>query len=125
MISTRSLTARGHQFVRYADDIMIYVKSERAGERVMASTKTFVEKRLKLRVNEAKSAVAPATSRPFLGFGFYLKDGEVKVRLDPKAKQAAKARIRRLTARQLEGLDGGANRPPSTALRAVGRAISL
>jgi RNA-directed DNA polymerase len=69
----------------------------------MLSTKSgqphFVEKRLKLRVNEAKSAVAPATTRPFLGFGFYLKDEKVKVRLDPKAKQAAKARIRRLTAR--------------------------
>jgi len=95
----RELTARGHQFVRYADDIMIYVKSGRAGERVRESTKKFVEKRLKLRVNEAKSAVAPATGRPFLGFGFYLKDGKVKVRLDPKAKQAVKARIRRLTAR--------------------------
>jgi RNA-directed DNA polymerase len=95
----QELKARGHQFVRYADDIMIYVKSERAGQRVMASAQKFIEKRLKLRVNEAKSAVAPASSRPFLGFGFYLKDKEVKVRLDPKAKQAAKARIRRLTGR--------------------------
>jgi RNA-directed DNA polymerase len=95
----RELTARGHQFVRYADDIMIYVKSERAGERVMESTRKFIEKRLKLRVNEAKSAVAPATTRPLLGFAFFLRDGEVKVRLDPKARQAAKAKIRRLTGR--------------------------
>jgi hypothetical protein len=78
---------------------MIYVKSERAGERVMQSTKTFVEKRLKLKVNDEKSAVAPATWRPFLDFGFSVRDGEVKVRLDPKALAAAKARIRRLTAR--------------------------
>jgi len=95
----QELEARGHQFVRYADDIMIYVQSKRAGERVMASTKTFVEKWLKLRVNEAKSAVAPATSRPLLGFAFFMRDEEVKVRLDPKARQAAKARIRRLTGR--------------------------
>jgi RNA-directed DNA polymerase len=95
----KELEVRGHQFVRYADDLMIYVKSERAGERVMQSTKTFVEKRLKLKVNEEKSAVAPAICRPFLGFGFSVRDGEVKVKLDPKAIAAAKARIRRLTAR--------------------------
>ncbi len=65
----------------------------------MTSTRVFVEKRLKLRVNAAKSAVAPATSRPFLSFGFFARDGEVKVRLDPKAKVAAKATIRRLTGR--------------------------
>jgi len=95
----KELSERGHQFVRYADDIMIYVKSERAGERVIKSTRTFVEKRLKLHVNEAKSAVAPATSRPFLGFAFFLRAGEVKVRLDPKAKQAVRMRLRRLTGR--------------------------
>jgi hypothetical protein len=78
---------------------MIYVKSRRAGERVMESTRRFVEKRLKLRVNEVKSAVAPATARPFLGFRFYRRDGEVKVRLDPKVLKAAKIRLRRLTAR--------------------------
>jgi RNA-directed DNA polymerase len=95
----KELEHRGHVFVRYADDLMIYVGSKRAGERVRASTQTFIEKRLKLKVNEAKSAVAPATSRPFLGFGFYVRDGEVKVRIDPKALAAAKAKIRRLTAR--------------------------
>ncbi len=95
----KELEARGHHFVRYADDIMIYARSERAAERVMRSTRTFVEKRLKLRVNEQKSAVAPATGRPFLGFAFYFRDGEVKVRLDPKAKEAAKMRLRRLTGR--------------------------
>jgi len=95
----QELEARGHHFVRYADDLMIYVKSERAAERLMGSTTTFVEKRLKLRVNQEKSAVAPATSRPFLGFGFFIRDGEVKVRLDPKAKAAVKMRLRRLTGR--------------------------
>jgi len=95
----QELTVRGHQFVRYADDIMIYVQTERAGERVMASTKKFVEGRLKLRLNEAKSAVAPATASPFLGFAFFARDGEVKVRLDPKARAAVKMRLRRLSGR--------------------------
>jgi group II intron reverse transcriptase/maturase len=95
----KELEARGHQFVRYADDIMIYVKSERAGQRVIKSTRTFVEKRLKLRVNEEKSAVAPATTRSFLGFAFFVREGEAKVRLGPKARAAAKVRLRRLTAR--------------------------
>jgi group II intron reverse transcriptase/maturase len=95
----QELARRGHQFVRYADDLMIYVQSKRAGGRVMESVKKFIEARLKLRVNEAKSAVAPATSRPFLGFAFFARDGEVKVRLDPKAKAAVKQRLRRLTAR--------------------------
>lgn len=93
------LAARGHRFMRYADDLVIYVGSERAGERVMAGTRRFVEERLKLRVNEAKSVVAPATTRPFLGFMFFRRDQEVKVRLDPKARAAVKARLRRLTAR--------------------------
>jgi RNA-directed DNA polymerase len=95
----QELLNRGHQFIRYADDIMIYVRSERAGERVMASMRKFAQKRLKLRVNEAKSAVAPATSRPFLSFAFYRKEGEVKVKLDPKALAAVKVRLRRLTNR--------------------------
>jgi len=95
----QELACRGHRFVRYADDLMIYMQSKRAAKRVMESTTAFVEKRLKLKVNEAKSAVAPATARPFLGFGFFLRDGEVKVRLDPKARAAAKMRLRRLTKR--------------------------
>ena len=71
------LERRGHQFVRYADDLRVYVASERAGQRVMASITTFIEQRLKLRVNRRKSAVARATTRPFLGFGFYRRGGQV------------------------------------------------
>lgn len=67
----RKLEERGHAFVRYADDCNIYVSSERAAQRVMASTKEFVEKRMRLKVNEAKSAVDWATNRQFLGFSFY------------------------------------------------------
>ena len=67
----RKLEERGHRFVRYADDCNIYVRSERAARRVLASTKRYVEGRMRLRVNEAKSAVDLAVKRQFLGFSFY------------------------------------------------------
>lgn len=95
----KELERRGHSFVRYADDIRIYVGSERAGGRVLDGVIHFVEKRLKLKVNTAKSAVAPATKRGLLGFGFFKRKGEVKIRIDAKARKAMKARIRRLTSR--------------------------
>jgi RNA-directed DNA polymerase len=95
----RELERRGHRFVRYADDVMIYVRSARAGQRVMASTTQFVEQRLKLRVNREKSTVDRATKRTLLGFGFLRRGGQVKVRIDPKARQRAKDRLRQLTAR--------------------------
>lgn len=67
----RKLEERGHHFVRYADDCNIYVKSERAAERVLTNTQQFIEKRMRLKVNGAKSAVDRATKRQFLGFSFY------------------------------------------------------
>jgi group II intron reverse transcriptase/maturase len=67
----RKLEERGHCFVRYADDCNIYVRSERAARRVLASTKRHVEERMRLKVNEAKSAVDLAVKRQFLGFSFY------------------------------------------------------
>src|SRR5579864_8531641 len=66
----KELEKRGHHFVRYADDCNIYVRSQRAGERVMAGIEKFLAKRLKLKVNKAKSAVAKPSVRKFLGFGF-------------------------------------------------------
>jgi RNA-directed DNA polymerase len=76
------LARRGHRFVRYADDVKVYVGSERAGQRVMESISQFVERRLKLRVNAEKSAVAPALERPFLGFRFFRdRGGRVRLRL--------------------------------------------
>ena len=78
------LERRGHNFVRFADDGRVYVGSERAGERVMASITQYVEQRLKLRVNREKSVVARSVRRPLLGFGFFYRDGEAKVRVDPK-----------------------------------------
>lgn len=67
----RELEQRGHSFVRYADDCNIYVGSRRAAERVLESTQTYVEQKLRLKVNEAKSAVDLVTRRKFLGFSFY------------------------------------------------------
>jgi group II intron reverse transcriptase/maturase len=67
----RELERRGHRFVRYADDCNIYVRSQRAAERVLASVQRYVEKKLRLRVNQEKSAVDLATRRKFLGFSFY------------------------------------------------------
>ena len=96
----RMLEKRGHRFVRYADDITIYVCSERAAQRVMGSTSVFIEARLKLRVNREKSAVDRATRRTLLGFAFFKRGGEIKVRVDPKARERAKDRLRRLTSRR-------------------------
>ena len=94
------LEKRGHRFVRYADDGRIYVRSRRAGERVMASITQYVEQRLKLRVNRQKSAVAPAVERPLLGFEFFRdKAGQVRVTVAPKALKRAQDRIRQLTTR--------------------------
>jgi RNA-directed DNA polymerase len=94
----RELEARGHRFVRYADDCNIYVRSERAGQRVMESVKRFITRKLKLKVNETKSAVAKPQERKFLGFSFYKdKAGEMKRRIAPKALEKFKDRVREIT----------------------------
>jgi len=94
------LERRGHAFVRYADDLRVYVASERAAERVLDGVTTFVEQRLHLKVNRTKSGIAPATRRGLLGFGFFVRDGQVKIRLDPKATHRLRARLRHLTSRR-------------------------
>jgi group II intron reverse transcriptase/maturase len=94
------LERRGHRFVRYADDGKVYVKSERAGQRVMQSITQYIEEKLKLRVNRGKSAVDQATKRTLLGFCFQRYKGEIKVRVDPKARMRAKERLHRLTSRR-------------------------
>jgi RNA-directed DNA polymerase len=95
------LARRGHRFVRYADDENIYVRSERAGQRVMASITEFIERRLRLKVNTEKSAVARPEERHFLGFSLRRKpeDGEVEVGLSRRSKERIDARIRELTPR--------------------------
>src|SRR6266852_1883268 len=80
----RELERRGHRFVRYADDSNIYVRSERAGQRVMESLTRFITQRLKLKVNETKSAVAPPQQRKFLAFSF-TSGPEVKRVIAPAA----------------------------------------
>jgi RNA-directed DNA polymerase len=94
----RELERRGHHFVRYADDCNIYVDSERAGQRVMESVTHFITHRLKLKVNQAKSAVARPGQRKFLGFSF-TGEREPRRRIAPKAIARFKARIREQTRR--------------------------
>jgi RNA-directed DNA polymerase len=94
----RELERRGHRFVRYADDCNIYVRSERAGQRVMESITTFITTRLKLKVNREKSAVARPAARKFLGFSF-TAGPTPRRRIAPKAMTRFKARIRTLTRR--------------------------
>src|SRR3990172_7381716 len=77
----RELEERGHKFVRYADDCNIYVKTQRAGERVLKSVKQYLEKKLKLKVNPKKSKVERATRVKFLGFSFWKRKGEIYIRL--------------------------------------------
>ena len=94
----RELELRQHRFVRYADDCNIYVASERAGKRVMQSVTSFIRRQLKLKVNEAKSAVARPQERKFLGFSF-TGGAEAKRRIAPKALLRCKQRVRELTRR--------------------------
>jgi len=98
----RELERRGHRFVRYADDSNIYVRSERAGQRVMDSITHFITHKLKLKVNESKSAVARPQERKFLGFSF-TAGPEVKRVIAPKALERFKQRIREIT-RKVKGV---------------------
>ncbi len=96
----QELERRGHKFVRYADDCNIYVRSRRAGERVMQSVTAFLEGRLKLRVNREKSAADRPQRRKFLGFSFSRHKGEVKVRLAPQSLKRVRAEVRKITSRR-------------------------
>ena len=95
----QELDRRGHRFVRYADDAKVYVRSERAGQRVMASLCEFIQRRLRLKVNEAKSAVARPEERHFLGFRLWVNPytGSVEVLMSERTKRLAMERIRQLT----------------------------
>jgi group II intron reverse transcriptase/maturase len=101
------LARRGHRFVRYADDCNVYVRSERAGIRVMASLSGFIQWRLRLRINAAKSAVAQPKDRHFLGFCLRIvqhgRRRTVEVGLSERTKRNAMARVRQLTPRTWGG----------------------
>ena len=95
----RALERRGHRFVRYADDCNVYVRSRRAGERVLAQLRWLYD-RLHLKINDAKTAVADVTERTFLGFGFgFDRDGNVSRKIAGKALARFKQRIRAMTRR--------------------------
>lgn len=105
----RELDQRGHKFVRYADDCNIYVRTERAGQRVKASVTAFIEKRLRLKVNELKSAVAKPADRHFVGFRLRREPmtGEVEVLLSDRSLDRIRAKVRALTPRNWgQSLDG-------------------
>jgi len=95
------LDRRGHRFVRYADDCNIYVRSERAGQRVMASVRKFIERRLRLKVNDSKSAVARPEERHFVGFRLWCnpRTQEVEVMLSKRSKERVGAKLRELLPR--------------------------
>jgi group II intron reverse transcriptase/maturase len=101
------LARRGHRFVRYADDCNVYVRSERAGQRVMASVSGFIQWRLRLRINASKSAVARPEERHFLGFCLRVvqkgRRRTVEVGLSQRTKRNAMARVRALTPRTWGG----------------------
>ena len=95
----RELEKRGHRFVRYADDCNVYVRSRRAGERVLAGLRTLYD-RLHLKVNDAKTAVAAATGRKFLGYELWRSAGDrIKCAVARKALETFKQRIRQITRR--------------------------
>ena len=92
----KELEKRGHKFCRYADDCNIYVKSKRAGERVMKSITNIIEKELKLKVNRNKSNVDLVSERKFLGFSFYFAEGGAKIRIHEKSIERFKDKIREI-----------------------------
>ena len=94
----KELETRGHRLARYADDANIYVRSRQAGERVMASVRRFLERKLRLKVNEAKSAVDRPWNRTFLGFTFTRRQSNRR-KVSDKALKAFKAKVRELTGR--------------------------
>jgi RNA-directed DNA polymerase len=96
----RKLWERGHRFVRYADDLRVFVRSERAAHRVFESVCGVIERRLKLKVNREKSSVRYAAQATLLGFGFFFNGPQAGIRIAPKAIRRLKDRLRMLTRRR-------------------------
>lgn len=97
----KELKSRGLRFVRYADDCMIFVKSQRAGERVMESITNFIEKKLRLKVNKSKSKVALYNEVKYLGFGFYYSPQreQIRIKVHEKSVKRIKTKLKELTKR--------------------------
>jgi group II intron reverse transcriptase/maturase len=95
----KELEKRGHRFVRYADDLMIFCKSKRSAKRTLRNIISFIEKKLFLKVNKEKTVVDYIGKVKFLGFSFYVYKGEARVRIHPKSVKKMKNRIKELTGR--------------------------
>jgi RNA-directed DNA polymerase len=95
----RELWERGHRFVRYADDLRVFVRSERAAQRVSESVCGVIERRLKLKVNREKSSIRHAAQATLLGSGFLLTGPQVRIWVAPKAIRRPKDQLRILTRR--------------------------
>jgi len=120
----RELERRGHGFARYADDCNIYVRSERAGQRVMESISNFIVIELKLKVNSEKSAVAKPQERKFLGFSF-TGGAKPKRRIAPKARQRFREKVREMTRRKKGGQYEAASRGVDAIPARVARILWL
>ncbi|WP_339301504.1 group II intron reverse transcriptase/maturase [Paenibacillus sp. FSL K6-2441] len=95
----KELEARGHRFVGYADDMLIFCRSRRSAERTLTKILPYIEKKLFLKVNREKTIVDDATKVKFLGFSFYQSKGETRVRIHPKSVSKMKAKVKELTSR--------------------------
>ena len=109
----KELEKRGHRFVRYADDCMIFCGSKRAASRVLASITKFIESRLYLKVNREKTIVAHIKDVKFLGYGFYFNKNGCGIRIHRKSVEKMRAKIRELTSRS----NGWGNERRKEALR--------
>ena len=95
----KELESRGHRFARYADDLVIFIKSKRSATRVEQSIRKYIEEELKLKVNAEKTQVVYASRIKFLGYSFYVRKGICRLRLHPKSLLKLKTRLRELTSR--------------------------
>ena len=95
----KELSRRGHPFVRYADDCMIFSKSKRSAQRIKESITKFIESTLHLKVNEDKTAVGSIKGMKFLGYSFYLRKGEWRLTLHPSTETKLRSRLREITGR--------------------------
>jgi RNA-directed DNA polymerase len=99
----KELEARGHRYVRYADDCSIYVKTEKSATRVLESITEFIEKKLKLKVNRTKSKVSRPTESTLLGFSFYRSEKVWQIRIAPKSLRKIKKKMKAQTQRNVPG----------------------
>ena len=95
----KELEHRGHPFVRYADDAMIFCKSKRAAMRVKATITRFIESKLHLKVNKEKTVASYVRAVKYLDYSFYMQKGKCKLTVHPKSKMKMKARLKLLTSR--------------------------